>query len=36
MLLADDLIDASVPVMRQMTEIAEREQYSMIGVMHGR
>ena len=33
-LLADDLIDAQVPVMRQMTEIAEREQYSVIGVMH--
>jgi len=32
-LLADDLIDASVPVLRQMTDIAEREQYSMIGVM---
>jgi UTP--glucose-1-phosphate uridylyltransferase len=32
-LLADDLIDAAVPVLRQMTEIAEREQYSMIGVM---
>jgi UTP--glucose-1-phosphate uridylyltransferase len=32
-LLADDLIDASVPVMRQMTEIAAREQYSLIGVM---
>ncbi len=33
-LLADDLIDAKVPVMRQMTAIAEREQYSVIGVMH--
>jgi UTP--glucose-1-phosphate uridylyltransferase len=33
-LLADDLIDASVPVMQQMTAIAEREQYSVIGVMH--
>src|SRR5437899_2104229 len=33
-LLADDLIDAEVPVLRQMTDIAEREQYSMIGVMH--
>src|ERR1700682_910380 len=33
-LLADDLIDASVPVLRQMIDIAEREQYSMIGVMH--
>ncbi len=32
-LLADDLIDATVPVMRQMIEIAEREQYSVIGVM---
>ncbi|MEO8566836.1 MAG: UTP--glucose-1-phosphate uridylyltransferase GalU [Betaproteobacteria bacterium] len=32
-LLADDLIDSAVPVMRQMTEIAEREQYSVIGVM---
>jgi UTP--glucose-1-phosphate uridylyltransferase len=32
-ILADDLIDASVPVMRQMTEIANREQYSVIGVM---
>ncbi|MDQ6917476.1 MAG: UTP--glucose-1-phosphate uridylyltransferase GalU [Pseudomonadota bacterium] len=32
-LLADDLIDAAVPVMRQMTDIAEREQYSVIGVM---
>ena len=32
-LLADDLIDAEVPVMRQMAEIAEREQYSVIGVM---
>jgi UTP--glucose-1-phosphate uridylyltransferase len=32
-LLADDLIDASIPVMRQMTEIAAREQYSLIGVM---
>src|SRR3979490_562761 len=27
-LLADDLIDASVPVLRQMIDIAEREQYS--------
>jgi UTP--glucose-1-phosphate uridylyltransferase len=33
-LLADDLIDAEVPVMQQMTAIAEREQYSVIGVMH--
>jgi UTP--glucose-1-phosphate uridylyltransferase len=32
-LLADDLIDAKVAVMRQMTEIARREQYSLIGVM---
>jgi UTP--glucose-1-phosphate uridylyltransferase len=32
-LLADDLIDSAVPVMRQMTDIAEREQYSVIGVM---
>jgi UTP--glucose-1-phosphate uridylyltransferase len=32
-LLADDLIDFDVPVMRQMTDIAEREQYSVIGVM---
>ena len=32
-LLADDLIDAKVPVMRQMTDIANREQYSVIGVM---
>ena len=32
-LLADDLIDAGVPVMRQMTDIADREQYSVIGVM---
>ena len=32
-LLADDLIDANVPVMRQMIDIAEREQYSVIGVM---
>jgi UTP--glucose-1-phosphate uridylyltransferase len=31
--LADDLIDSAVPVMRQMTDIAEREQYSVIGVM---
>jgi UTP--glucose-1-phosphate uridylyltransferase len=31
--LADDLIDSRVPVMRQMTDIAEREQYSVIGVM---
>jgi len=32
-LLADDLIDATVPVMRQMAEVAERERYSVIGVM---
>jgi UTP--glucose-1-phosphate uridylyltransferase len=32
-LLADDLIDAKVPVMRQMTEVAARERYSVIGVM---
>ena len=32
-LLADDLIDSKVAVMRQMTEIAKREQYSLIGVM---
>ena len=32
-LLADDLIDAEIPVMRQMTDIANREQYSVIGVM---
>jgi UTP--glucose-1-phosphate uridylyltransferase len=32
-LLADDLIDAEVPVMRQMTDIASREQCSVIGVM---
>jgi UTP--glucose-1-phosphate uridylyltransferase len=32
-LLADDLIDAPVPVMRQMAEVAERERYSVIGVM---
>jgi UTP--glucose-1-phosphate uridylyltransferase len=32
-LLADDLIDSTIPVMRQMTDIAEREQYSVIGVM---
>jgi UTP--glucose-1-phosphate uridylyltransferase len=32
-LLADDLIDASVPVMRQMIEVADRERYSVIGVM---
>lgn len=32
-LLADDLIDAAVPVMRQMTDVADREGYSVIGVM---
>jgi UTP--glucose-1-phosphate uridylyltransferase len=32
-ILADDLIDAKVPVMKQMTDIANREQYSLIGVM---
>jgi UTP--glucose-1-phosphate uridylyltransferase len=32
-ILADDLIDAEVPVMKQMTDIANREQYSLIGVM---
>ena len=32
-LLADDLIDARVAVMRQMVEVAERERYSVIGVM---
>jgi len=32
-LLADDLIDAAVPVMKQMTDVAAREQYSVIGVM---
>jgi UTP--glucose-1-phosphate uridylyltransferase len=32
-ILADDLIDAGVPVMKQMTDIANREQYSLIGVM---
>src|SRR6266540_2216520 len=31
--LADDLIDAEVPVMRKMNEIANRENYSVIGVM---
>lgn len=33
-LLADDLIDAEVPVMRQMTALAEEEQCSVIGVMN--
>ena len=32
-LLADDLIDARVPVLKQMTEIASREQYSLVGVI---
>jgi UTP--glucose-1-phosphate uridylyltransferase len=32
-ILADDLIDASVPVMRQMVETAMREDASVIGVM---
>ncbi len=32
-LLADDLIDARVPVLKQMTEIAGREHYSLIGVI---
>jgi UTP--glucose-1-phosphate uridylyltransferase len=32
-LLADDLIDAAIPVMKQMTDIAAAEQYSVIGVM---
>src|SRR5215475_8730177 len=32
-LLADDLIDAEVPVMRQMTEMASKEGCSVIGVM---
>jgi UTP--glucose-1-phosphate uridylyltransferase len=31
--LADDLIDARVGVLQQMTDIAKREQYSVIGVM---
>jgi UTP--glucose-1-phosphate uridylyltransferase len=33
-LLADDLIDAEVPVMKQMTELAAREGCAMIGVMN--
>jgi UTP--glucose-1-phosphate uridylyltransferase len=33
-LLADDLIDAEIPVMRQMTEIAARERVATIGVMN--
>ena len=32
-LLADDLIDARVPVMRQMADVAAREEASVIGVM---
>ena len=32
-LLADDLIDAPVPVMKQMTEVAARERVATIGVM---
>ncbi len=32
-LLADDLIDAPVAVLRQMVDVAERERYSVIGVM---
>jgi UTP--glucose-1-phosphate uridylyltransferase len=32
-LLADDLIDAQVPVMKQMVDLAERESASVIGVM---
>src|SRR5450432_440695 len=32
--LADDLIDAEVPVMRQMVDVAGREGASAIGVMH--
>ena len=32
-LLADDLIDARVPVMQQMTELAARENAAVIGVM---
>jgi UTP--glucose-1-phosphate uridylyltransferase len=32
-LLADDLVDAQEPVMRQMAEVADRERYSVIGVM---
>jgi UTP--glucose-1-phosphate uridylyltransferase len=33
-LLADDLIDASVPVMKQMVDVAARENASLIGVMN--
>jgi len=32
--LADDLIDASVPVMKQMVDVAARENASVIGVMN--
>jgi len=32
-LLADDLIDAEVPVLRQMTDVAVREECSVVGVM---
>ena len=32
-LLADDLIDAEVPVLRQMTDLAARERCSVLGVM---
>ena len=32
-LLADDLIDADVPVMRQMTDVAQRGNCSVVGVM---
>jgi UTP--glucose-1-phosphate uridylyltransferase len=32
-LLADDLIDASVPVLKQMSDVASRENASIIGVM---
>ncbi len=32
-ILADDLIDAPVPVMKQMVEVAAREQASTVGVM---
>src|SRR5204863_8187058 len=35
-LLADDLIDASVPVMEQMVDVAAREDASVIGVMNVR
>ena len=32
-ILADDLIDAEVPVMQQMVDVAARENASAIGVM---